>query len=1345
MKTYIGFCIVLVLSISGRAYAQSDLRFEHISVEHGLSHHEVPYSMLQDKEGFMWFGTPDGLNKYDGNTFTVWKTDPHDPENSLRNSFIIDIHEDKEGRLWVATYGGLHQIDKRTGDVTAYLIDSLLDRRWNETYTITEDQEGFFWIGTAVGLAKFDPETQDFVLYPAPEGKQYTDMDLVQEDAEGKLWIANVAGLYSFDRQTEKFTHYPIHEFIRNKEVLMFGFHLDEEGIAWVGTTGDGVFWMDTREPGQYHAYDPNGQVNDFIYFDGIYEANGYLWLGTHKGLQRIDKKTHQVTTFSQDPFLPGSLSSDQAYCIYRDRNENLWVGTQNGINRANIRDKPFNSRQTIFASSYLYERKNTVRTIMEDRTGTVWILSLIDHGIYQYDESKNKISPFTLDPLDTQDILKTPIWIHEDYQGRLWVGTARKDLYQLNRETGKHLRYFCDIWIHKIDEGPSGKLWLSSDAGIASFDPEKETFTYYKDIFKGRAKALLVSQTGELFIATFTELIRLNPTTGKQSVVKELNNHEVHALYEDKAGIIWIGTGHGGLNRLDPKTNTFTYFTTREGLPSNYVASIIGDDNGNLWLGTHEGLSRFNPTANTFANFDISDGLPANQFMDESASIRNGKLMFGTRNGFVIFHPDSIKETTTIPPVYITGFKVMEKNRALPISPLELNYDQNFLSFDFVALNYESPEKVQYAYQLVGLDKDWIYSGSRRYASYTDLAPGEYEFRVKATADNKLWNEQGASMKLIILPPWWQSWWAYGLYALLGISMLYGLIYYSVSRERLKSDLKLQRLEAEKMHEIDHLKSRFFANISHEFRTPLTLILGPLEKLLTHSGSGKERNLYQIMHRNARRLLHLINQLLDLSKLEAGSMQLETKPTAIVPFLKAIVLSFSSLAEKRHIQYHFKYPKENAVVYFDADKLEKIITNLISNAFKFTPEGGSISVSVRLNPAEGKAIPATLRMAAQLSKVTMLQMEVKDSGLGIAEEFKEKVFNRFYQINTSQTREQEGTGIGLSLVRELVELHQGEVSVESQKGRGSCFTVQLPLVMADYEELSIVQHAVGNGQQTTTSTNAMEYMMLMDQIAESDMTEADMESSIVLIVEDNADVRYFIRESLESTYQIIEACNGQEGYTKAMEFIPDLIISDVMMPGMDGIELCSKLKINEKTAHIPIILLTAKASGDNKIEGLETGADDYIIKPFEATELHVRIKNLIDSRNKLREHFSRQITLEPSSIDITSVDEKFLRQVMQIIEAHMEDVAFGVEVLSKELGMSRSQLFRKIKALTGYAPGDLIRITRLKRAAELLSQGAGNIAEVSVMAGFNDPSHFTKCFQKQYGVTPSEFMAKAL
>ncbi len=1329
MKTFslIWFISLLLLCcMRGISYAQTkNLQFEYL--QQGLPKTGIS-SILQDQEGFMWFGTEDGLYKYDGHKATTYQADPANPDHTLRSNYIRAIHEDQKGRLWVATYGGgLHQVDKRTGKVI-YPINSGQINEWNELYlfTIVEDEHGILWLGSSLGLVSFDPATEKYSLYPSPNREIIFSL---KKDEHGILWAVNPEGMYRFDPTTGTFMLFPVTALSRSN-------HVDKKGNAWIGTWGEGLFHMDTHTPGQFTPYNPGGLIKNIIV--DIYEADG-LWLATSEGLQHIEVSTDQVTTYQSDPSQPGSLSSHIIWSVYKDRTGNLWVGTSNGVNKASTRTKPFYTHQIIPTPSSFHRPENEISAVLEDHTGTLW-LSSAAKGLYRLDTQTHQLTYIVVNPDDKRTMLYSQEWpLIEDQQGQLWVGTdMEKGLYRLDRATGRFIRYACEIFIRMLDVDASGKLWIGGRYNeMASFDPATEQFTYYiaskKDsmsLIPGKINDLMVSRMGDVWAATENGISRLNPATGKftryQSNSKapkgHLNDHYVLSLYEDQEGILWVGTHQGGLNRLDPHTNTFTYFTTQHGLPSNQIRSIIGDEKGNLWMGTSQGLSRFNPKMHTFRNFNISDGLPGNEFYGAggvgSVFSRNGKLMFGNMDGLVTFYPDSIQENTILPPVYITGFTVMQQEREIPATHIELPYNENFLSFEFVALNYDAPEKNQYAYRLEGLDKAWVDSGTRKFASYTALAPGEYTFRVKASNNDGIWNEQGASLSLTILPPWWQTWWAYTIYALLGISILFGLVYYLVSRERLKNDLKLQRLEAEKMHEIDQMKSRFFANISHEFRTPLTLILGPLKALQEGTLTGDPKAVFAVMSRNAQRLLRLINQLLDFSKLEAGKMQLQTTTTDLVLLLRHITSAYESLATEKKIKYFFYAEVEELIMQLDQEKVATIMHNLLSNAFKFTAEGGEVILHLK---TEGQ----------------WALVSVKDTGMGIAAEELDKVFDRFYQVDSSQTREQEGSGLGMALAKELTELHQGQIRVESQQAKGTTFTLWLPLGKASLHPEQIRETAEGKA-----SEGYFVDQPLAKEIEEETTTPAAHDHPLILVVEDHADMRHYIRSILQSHYQVIEAANGKEGMQRAKALLPDLILSDVMMPYMDGYQLCEKIKTNELTSHIPLILLTAKADRQSKLTGLQTGADDYLAKPFDAEELLLIVRNHIEERRKMREHYSRQITLQPKAITITSVDEQFLQKVMLVIEAHMDDAAFGVEALSLEVGMSRMQLLRKLKALTDQAPNDFIRVIRLKRAAELLSQGAGNIAEVAFLVGFQDPSYFTKCFQKQFNQTPSDYIA---
>ncbi len=1387
MKTFsiAGLCLWLLLCMNTASEAQvENLRFERLTIEDGLSNNSI-WNLLQDHRGYVWFGTRNGLNKFDGYTVTTYKREPRDSASLLSNG-IGAMLVDREGNLWIGFDGnGICQYDYHTEKFICYQHPT---QQYTGALSLNEDQEGSLWLGSLDGLYRFDKSTgtfsaENFAPLLVPEADSSLDhnfINVIYKDKKETLWIGSHYGLHQMHLQPGgkdqpsqvSFTHYH-HDPARPNSLSNNVVHdilEDHMGVLWVSTDdGLNAFNPATDSFSHYTIQSTGSKAGDLAE-----DPQGHLWIAADSGLVRLNKERTERVEVKHSPENPYSIDKDHIVSLMADQSGTIWVGTlSHGINKANIYQKPFQLYQHHPSLSHSLSL-NQVVSITEDQTGTVWIGTL-GGGLNRFDKQKQTFTHYRHDPEDPRSLSDDYVSdILEDQEGNLWIATmgGHKTFSRLNPNTGTFESYSEGVYgklgehgVFTIYEDKEGVLWLGTMWGVKSWDRNTGKIMHYTHdpnkpdgLSDHWITSIIEDHQGNLWMGADVGLNKLDRKTGRFTQYKtdshndSITANEIRCVFQDSQKNLWIGTKGGGLCRFDYVTESFEAFTLKQGLPDNTVYSILEDEAGNLWLGTNNGLSCFSPTRQTFTNYDASDGLQSNQFsisygIGAHAKGRDGTLYFGGINGFNAFDPAKIQPNPYVPPVVITQFKLFDK--LIPgnheAKEIHLAYEENFFSFEFAALNFMNAQKNQYAYRLQNFDSDWVDSGTRRYASYTNLDPGRYVFQVKASNNDGLWNEQGTSMILVIHPPWWQTWWAYGLYALLGISILYGLVYYLVSRERLKNDLKLQRLESEKMHEIDQMKSHFFANISHEFRTPLTLILGPLQNFLAHSSAeSQEKPVYQMMLRHAQRLLHLINQLLDLSKLEAGNLSLETKPGNLIAFLKGLMLSFTSLAERKHLQYHMQYPTEHPVVYFDADKLEKIIVNLLSNAFKFTPEAGSITVSVRLLPTDHSALPESVRKAGAAAK--LLELKVQDSGQGIAQEEQEKIFDRFYQVEASRTREQEGTGIGLSLVKELVALHGGEITLESQEEKGSTFTVRLPLLLADYEQISVGEPVRENGQPAFSALEMAKHAMQESSPAVSE--QPSTEAPLVLIVEDNADVRAFIRQTLQPAYQTIEAVNGLAGYQKALETIPDLILSDVMMPSMeiprmDGIELSQRLKADEKTAHIPVILLTAKASGSDKIEGLQTGADDYILKPFEAEELLVRIHNLIESRKKLRAHYSRQITLQPKAITITSVDEQFLQKVMLVIEAHMDDTAFGVEALGREVGMSRMQLFRKLKALTDYAPGDFIRVRRLHRAAELLRQGAGNIAEVAFLVGFQDPSYFTKCFQKQFNQTPSDYIAR--
>ena len=708
------------------------------------------------------------------------------------------------------------------------------------------------------------------------------------------------------------------------------------------------------------------------------------------------------------------------------------------------------------------------------------------------------------------------------------------------------------------------------------------------------------------------------------------------------------------------------------------------------------------------------------------------GEMYFPGNDGFYIFHPDSIKDNLVAPKIVLTDFKIFDKSVQIgKEGPLKkhisiakeivLQHWQNDFSIKFAALHYTNPPGNKHKYKLSGYDEDWRTADENRLAKYTNMSPGDYVFRVIGSNSDGIWNKEGVSLMITILHPWWATEYAYSAYILLIIGITLFTWKMQLRRVRIKHEYEMSRFEAEKMHEVDEMKNRFFANLSHEFRTPLTLIFGPAKDIIDKTGETETKEYAGIIKRNAFRLYNLVNQLLDLSKLEAGRMKLEAREQNIVPLLKGYVLSFSSLAERKKIILNFNADVEIINVYADQNKIEKIVNNLLSNSFKFTPEGGRIDFIVGQSQEYAEII-------------------ITDNGIGISEEKLDKIFNRFYQVNGSHTREGEGTGIGLSITKELIELHKGRIEVESKYGRGTTFKVLLPLGRQHLRPEDILEEEASGSEELKNEKSEITYEPVNGKTDGKVNLISGSGKPFILLVEDNPDVRKYIIGHLTEDYTVWEAVDGKDGLKKATDQIPDLIISDIMMPRMDGFELCEKIKTDERTSHIPVILLTAKATEKDKISGYETGADDYIMKPFASDVLKVRIKNLIAQRRKLQEHFKKEGLFEIENKDITSTDKKFLQNVVGIIKDHLSDASFGVEVLAGEISMSRRNLDRKLHAMTGETPGDLIRRIRLTFAAELITRNFGNISEIALEAGFSSPAYFSKCFREQFGVSPTEY-----
>jgi signal transduction histidine kinase/DNA-binding response OmpR family regulator len=828
-------------------------------------------------------------------------------------------------------------------------------------------------------------------------------------------------------------------------------------------------------------------------------------------------------------------------------------------------------------------------------------------------------------------------------------------------------------------------------------------------------------------------ELTIYNPSTQKVKNYAE----KIRMMHEDSHGRFWLTTLNKGLALFDKDKGVIKNYDKSRGISNNQTYCILEDNVGYFWISTINGLSRFDPAKETFKNYDRQDGLQNNQYQYGACyKTPKGELIFGGITGFDIFNPADVRNNEYQPPVILTDFRIF--NKPVPIGnsnksilhkciaetrQITLPFDQNVITFEFAALNYAKSAKNKYVYKLEGFEKDWNEAGNQRTATYTNLDPGEYTFIVKAANSDDVWNKHNLTVQIEVLPPYWKTWWFKLAIIIVILVSFYLLFMFWANRRYLKHELVFERERAKKLHELDMMKVRFFTNVSHEIRTPLTLILSPLEKMLHSEMSVKEmKDHLAIMSRNTQQLLKLVTQLLDFRKVETGNLKLELNKGDIIVFIRDIVFSFSQLAQEKNITLEFNTTENEIYTFFDTDKLEKVINNLLSNSFKFTPDDGTIVVGISLVTDDIGDLKDDMGKAEKF-----IEIVVKDNGIGIPESNLDKIFNRFFQ--SINTRNQTGTGIGLALTRELVKLHKGRVFVESKSGKGSKFTVRLPL---DLEEFDAMLSEEPDGTKKIFTLDP-------DHKPEEEI----ISGKILLVVDDNADVRFFIRSHFEPDFKVMEANNGKEGLNLAFKYIPDVIISDILMPLLDGNEFCKRIKKDERTSHIPVILLTALSSQAHKMEGVVAGADDYITKPFDIILLRTKIENLIMLRNSLREKYSSEMVLKPKNIAINTPDERFLQKTIETIEINITDPDFDIDKLSQTVGVSRTQMYRKLSVLTDMTVREFIKNIRLKRAAQLLEQNKMNISEIAFAVGFRDLSHFRKCFRQEFGMSASEYISR--
>lgn len=1350
-------------------YAQQQkINFTSLKSKDGLSSNTVN-AILKDRYGLMWFATEDGLNKFDGTNFTVYKHKSDEP-NGLQSNDIRVLHEDRAGNLWVGSSGGsLSLYNRKKNSFINFPGNTKNGLSSDIIRGIFSDYTGKIWVATYDGLDVLDPKSKKIERLSIQSNPQTTlpvvRINCLFEDSKHRMWIGAYDGLHLYNRKTKSFEHFQNSALDSASLSNNFVSGITEDSFAnlWIGTKG-GLSMLLPDGKGFKNFKHKKGDANTLnsnnIQAVATNDSN-QLWVGTDEGLNTLDIKSGIITQYKPDSRNIYSLIGKSITCIYIDKQEIYWVGSyRGGINKydnnlnlfhlkqGNIFDQRglnssvvtsfveykddeifvgtdggglsvFNRQTELFRHLKIpITSGNTSADIavmgMEMTRSKKLYIGTYSKGLFVLDLSTEKFSQFKRGEY-ASDLSSNDIFcIKEDRKGRIWIGTNGGGVNVLNAENKVIFKYGespqaankggypLNNYIRFIEEDKPGQIWIGSyGRGIALFNPGENKFTLYN---KANSK---------------------------------LPNNLLLSILEDGKGNIWVGTFSGGLSLFDRKTNQFITFSEKEGLNNATVYAIVEDMQGRIWVSTNKGISSFNPKTKKFTNYTIFNGVQNNNFV-LGAGFRSsdGEIFFGGAEGFNYFNPQYFKKNKNVPSVLFTDLRIsnnsVEASSDGPIKEhisvakdIYLDYKQNF-SLSYVSVNYTAPEQNRYSYRLEGFDKDWIESGTSKTVSYTNLDPGEYVFHVKASNNDGVWNKAETAIKIHVKPPFWRTIYAYVLYVLTIIGSLLYIRHRGIQKLKLKFAMvqekmkaEQERKEAERLSELDKLKIKFLTNLSHEFRTPLSLIMGPVEKLLSEKKDETVSGPLNMIKRNTRRLLNLVNQILDFRKMEEHELRLNASDTELVSFIKEVLESFNDLSERKQIQLVFKSQIRAFYTSFDQDKIERVLFNLLSNAFKFTPVGGTITLELEKNEhAAGSSAPSIV-------------IRVSDTGIGIPANVKGKIFDRFFQIDTTASILNQGSGIGLSIAKEFVKMHGGNITVESEPGMGSSFIIDLPFYpIEEMDEITI---------DFSSSTKPV----LQSEVFETHGKIADgVEMPSILLIEDNEDFRFYLKDSLKSFYKIYEASNGQEGWQKTLAHHPQVIVSDINMPFMNGIELCCKVKLDKRTNHIPIILLTALTAEEEQIRGLETGANDYLTKPFNFEILNAKIKNLLFLNRTLKDTYTKQIRIQTPEILIESHSDRLLNKVVLYIEENLNNPRLSVEDLSKHVGMSRGSLYHKILELTGLSPVEYIRSVKLDKATVLLERSDLNVSQIAYMVGFATPNYFAKSFKAKFNMQPSEFMS---
>lgn len=1373
-RIFLFFLIICLFSTN--LQAQNGLLFSHLGTDNGFTFDKAN-TIVQDKKGFIWVGTWNGLNRYDGYNCITYQPQFHD-STSISNREITELMVDSNGNLWIGTASGLNFMNLETGKIKKFDINKRI-------LSLCEDHQGHIWIGTwSGGLLKLDTATSEITTYL--ENEVISD---IYEDSRKILWIASYNALLKFDPGKDDFTRYvsePGKNSISNNTVTQIVESAD--GSLWIGTWSGGLNKAIVDETGEiveFLVYQEKSKNSDRlkVVYRLFYDQFDNLWIGSWiNGLSLLTKDQQQLPpgearflSYYEQVDNPGSLSGNNVAAVYVDRNGLLWVGA-GMIDRASIADNDL-SRYVIplrvdHAGNRIYIRclaeyqnqlwiGTTHNLLQYEKQNGVYTLKA-DYGELSYFSNGKKYTAYTICDMFADS---SGLWlgtedagiIHYPFFNNLGLDTKKGTVFTRDVEPSLSGNKISEICPSKIYPGviyagvnEVGFIKMERSAGgrfsVKKFFPDSDNYGLSNNIIR----SVYEDNDGLVWIGTENGLNCFDPKTERFNKyfyspedTNSLNNNAVNAITEDSSGNLWIGT-NSGINKKIVVRNSeghekikFKGYPGLRYLSNEFISGLIQDREGHIWVRLYRGIIKFDIKKEEVVGEYFSQDYK-NERLERNTELMlsNGELILANLANFVSLHPDSISKTShsqvEITDILIYNVSIFDKeeirnkygvNTMAPyLNQVQLSHNDKMATFIFSAMDYKNPEKNTYCYKLEGFDDQWNFSDGRNSATYTNIPPGRYTFKVCAINSEKIKSDQITAISVMVTPPWWKTNVAYILYGLLFAALLYLYHRYSVVRAKERHSLAYEKMKSEELQRLNEQRSLFFTDITHELRTPLTLILGPSQELSADNDlKPHAKKQAEFINNSAHKLLRLVNQLMEFRKIEKGAQDnLNIMYCNLADLVNNVAGFFQPMADSRNIDYSVDCGQEPVMAFFDQEKIEKVIFNLLSNAFKYTADNGKIAVGVKkINNNSGNPV---------------VLIEVTDNGVGIAKEFHEKVFERYFQIH--QVRTQSTGGIGLFLAKALVEQHGGTIEIESVAGEGSCFKVLLPADSSvEEKDASMI---IGQDAQTSNPSVYNQHVSKVKNITAS--TDHDLS---ILIVEDDVDLNNYLVSGLAESFHVDSAFNGKEALRKLRNQPPDLIITDIMMPEMDGFEFCQALRKNINLSHIPVILLTAKTMHEDEMKGLKLGAVDYIYKPFNLISLKLKIQNLLTSQKQIQEYIKTEQKIQPGHIELSSLDDKFLADAVEAVNQNLDKPEYDVEAFSADLKVNPNQVYRKIKALTGQTAKEFIRNQRLKVAADLLVQQKRSISEVIYMVGFASPSYFSRCFKEYYGCTPKKYIEK--